>query len=117
MFLDRDLAGRAVLLHTGWDVHFGTPAYLASAPFLTGEGAAYLVEQGVTLVGIDSLNMDDTESGGERPAHSALLAAGIHVVEHLTNLGSLPASGARFTAAPPKIEGFGTFPVRAFATL
>ena len=39
------------------------------------------------------------------------------VLEHLTNLGALPPSGARFTAAPPAIEGFGTFPVRAFAQL
>jgi kynurenine formamidase len=46
-----------------------------------------------------------------------LLAAGIHVVEHLTNLGELPPRGARFTAAPPAVRGFGTFPVRAFATL
>jgi arylformamidase len=75
------------------------------------------VSQGVTMVGIDSLNIDDTESGGERPAHSGLLAAGIHVVEHLTNLGALPPSGARVTAVPPAVEGFGTFPVRAFATL
>ncbi|MDQ1608236.1 MAG: arylformamidase, partial [Microbacteriaceae bacterium] len=62
-----------------------------------------------------SLNIDDTESGGERPAHSLLLAAGIHVVEHLTQLGEVPAHGARFTAVPPKVAGFGTFPVRAFA--
>ena len=115
VFYDRSLIGTAVLLHTGWDKHFATPAYLTGSPFLTADGADYLVGQGVTLVGIDSLNIDDTESGGERPAHSALLAAGIHVVEHLTNLGSLPPTGARFTAVPPKVEAFGTFPVRAFA--
>jgi arylformamidase len=115
IFWDRDLAGKAVLLHTGFDRHFGRPEYLHGAPFLTADGAAYLVDQGVTLVGIDSLNIDDTESGGERPAHSQLLAAGIHVVEHLTNLGELPPSGSRFTAVPPKVEAFGTFPVRAFA--
>lgn len=114
---DRSLSGRAVLLHTGWDRHFGTPAYVSGAPFLTAEGAEYLIEQGVALVGIDSLNIDDTESGGERPAHSALLAAGIHIVEHLSNLDELPASGSRFTAVPPKVEGFGTFPVRAFARI
>ena len=117
VFWDRSLAGTAVLLHTGWDAHFGTPSYAAGSPFLTAEGADYLVSQGVTMVGIDSLNIDDTESGGERPAHSKLLAAGIHVVEHLTNLGALPPSGSRFSAVPPKVEGFGTFPVRAFATL
>lgn len=115
VFLDRDVRGAAVLLHTGWDKFFATDAYLRSAPFLTEEGAAYLIAQGVALVGIDSLNMDDTESGGARPAHTLLLEAGIHVVEHLTNLGALPASGSRFTAVRPKVEGFGTFPVRAFA--
>jgi arylformamidase len=117
VFLDRDLRETAVLLHTGWDRHFGTPAYLTGAPFLTAGAVEYLVAQGVALVGIDSLNIDDTESGGERPAHTGLLAAGIHVVEHLTRLGDLPARGARFTAAPPAVRGFGTFPVRAFATL
>jgi len=112
---DRELRGTAVLLHTGWDRHFGTAAYGTGAPFLAEDGVRFLVDAGVTLVGIDSLNIDDTESGGERPAHSLLLAAGIHVVEHLTNLASLPAHGARFTSAPPAIERFGTFPVRAFA--
>jgi arylformamidase len=115
VFSDREVSGRAVLLDTGWSRHFGTPEYATGAPFLTAEGADYLVAQGVTLVGIDSLNIDDTEGSGERPAHSALLAAGIHVVEHLTNLAELPTSGARFTATPPLVEGFGTFPVRAFA--
>lgn len=114
-FSDRDLAGSAVLLHTGWDTHFGTPAYATGAPYLSEAGARQLADAGVTLVGIDSLNIDDTETDGSRPAHSILLAHGIHVVEHLTRLGELPARGARFTAAPPAVEGFGTFPVRAFA--
>ncbi|MFT4215146.1 MAG: cyclase family protein [Microbacterium sp.] len=112
---DRDVRGAAVLLHTGWDRHFGTPSYGRGAPFLTAEGAQWLIDAGAVLVGIDSVNIDDTESGGERPAHTLLLGAGVHVVEHLTNLGALPASGALFTAAPPAVEGFGTFPVRAFA--
>ncbi|PJJ71030.1 kynurenine formamidase [Diaminobutyricimonas aerilata] len=115
VFLDRDVRGAAVLIHTGWDRHFGTPEYAHGAPFLATDAVEYLVAEGAALVGIDSLNIDDTESGGERPAHSGLLAAGIHVVEHLTRLEELPASGARFTAAPPAVEGFGTFPVRAFA--
>ena len=115
VFWDRDLRGKAVLLRTGWDVHFGEPAYLKGAPFLTADGVDYLIEQGVTLVGIDSLNIDDTESGGERPAHTGLLAAGIHVVEHLRGLEQLPPSGSLFSAVPPKVEGFGTFPVRAYA--
>ncbi|MBS1697241.1 MAG: cyclase family protein [Actinobacteria bacterium] len=112
---DRDLRGAAVLLHTGWDRLFGTPEYGRGAPFLTGSAAQFLVDAGVALVGIDSVNIDDTESGGERPAHTILLAAGIPVVEHLAHLGDLPARGSRFTAAPPAVAGFGTFPVRAHA--
>ena len=67
-------------------------------------------------VGIDSVNIDDT-STGEPPAHTLLLGAGIPIVEHLTNLAGLPATGARFTAVPPAIRGLATFPVRAFAAV
>ncbi len=119
VFADRDLRGAAVLLHTGWDRHFGTDAYGDPAPFLTDEGARFLVQQGAALVGTDSANIDDTsaDAHGTRPAHSLLLGAGIPIVEHLTHLEQVPASGATFTAVPPMVERFGTFPVRAFAVL
>jgi kynurenine formamidase len=67
------------------------------------------------LVGIDSLNIDDT-ADEERPVHSVLLAAGIPICEHLTNLGALPAEGFRFSAVPPMLRPFGTFPVRAYGS-
>ncbi len=112
-----EVAGSAVLLRTGWSDHWGTDAYGASDhPYLTGEGTAALIEAGAALVGIDSLNIDSTVSN-DRPAHSGLLAAGIPIVEHLTGLSDLPATGARFTAVPIKVAGLGTFSVRAFATL
>jgi len=111
-----DVRGKAVLLHTGWDVHFGTPEYAKDAPFLTDAGAAWLVQQGAALVGIDSINIDDAGDAA-RPAHSRLLAAGIPIVEHLRGLEQLPPHGFRFSAAPPRIRGLGTFPVRAFAVL
>ncbi|SCG18361.1 Kynurenine formamidase [Micromonospora echinofusca] len=115
-----EVAGHAVLLHTGWSAHFGTGRYGApEAPYLTGDGARALVDAGAALVGIDSINIDDMSpaAAGERPAHSALLAAGVPVVEHLTGLDALPPTGFRFTAAPPMVAGMGTFPVRAFAVL
>ena len=117
VFYDRDVRGKAVLIHTGWDRNFGTPAYAQSAPYLTAEGVDYLAAQDVLLVGIDSINIDDMspEAKGERPAHTTFLANGIHVVEHLTSLGELPPTGALFTAVPPKFEGTGTFTVRAYA--
>lgn len=67
-------------------------------------------------MGIDSLNIDDT-SGGARPVHTTLLAAGIPIVEHLTHLAALPLEGFQFFAVPPKISGVGTFPVRAHAVI
>ena len=112
-----DVAGCAVLLHTGGDAAFGTPAYGVDAPFLTGDGAQWLVAQGAALVGIDAVNIDEIIERGERPVHTVLLAAGIPIVEHLTGLDLVPATGARFTAAPPRFAGVGTFPVRAYAQL
>ena len=111
-----DVRGRAVLLHTGDDARFGSPAYAEPRHFLTRAGAAWLAGHDVALVGIDTVNIDNP-ADGERPAHTVLLAAGIPVVEHLTGLGQLPPTGARFTAVPLRIEGFGTIPVRAFARL
>ncbi|WBB56518.1 cyclase family protein [Verrucosispora sp. WMMD573] len=115
-----DVAGKAVLLHTGWDTHFGTPGYgTPEAPYLTADGAQALVDAKATLVGIDSINIDDMgpAARGERPAHSLLLAAGIPIVEHLTGLDALPPAGFRFTATPPRVAGMGTFTVRAFGVV
>lgn len=112
-----DLAGAAVLLHTGWDRHWGTEAYGDPAPFLPEPAAKLLVDAGARLVGIDSVNIDDAHSGGQRPAHSILLDAGIPVLEHLTGLADLPVTGARLHAAPPRVRDFGTFPVRAYAVV
>lgn len=111
-----DVRDRAVLLHTGDADRFGTGEYVVDPAYLTRAGAAWLVEQGATLVGIDAANIDDM-TDGTRPAHTLLLEAGIGIVEHLTGLDQLPPHGARFTAAPPRIVDFGTFPVRAFASV
>jgi arylformamidase len=115
-FAGRDVAGRAVLVRTGWDIHWGTSTYLSGHPFLTDAAAKYLVNGGAALVGIDSLNIDDIDDGA-RPVHSRLLGAGIPIVEHLCDLGSLPDEGFRFSAVPAKVAGMGSWPVRAFAEL
>lgn len=110
-----DMGGRAVMLDTGWSTRFGTPAYAEpDAPFVARDAVELLIERGAMLVGIDSVNIDD-RGDPERPAHVGLLHAGIPIVEHLANLAALPASGFRFTAAPPMVSGMATFPVRAFA--
>ena len=115
-FAPLDLAGKAVLVETGWDRHWRTEAYASGHPFLTEKAARLLAERGAKLVGIDSYNIDDT-SARSRPVHTILLGAGVPICEHMTNLAALPEAGFAFTAVPPKIAGMGTFPVRAFAML
>ncbi|MGD9704332.1 MAG: cyclase family protein [Acidimicrobiia bacterium] len=110
----RDLAGHAVLVRTDHSVHFGTARYFEDHPHLSEASALALTAADVACVGIDSLNIDGTSSGA-RPVHTIVLRAGIPIIEHLTGLAALPADGFTFTAVPPKIEGAGTFTVRAFA--
>lgn len=111
-----DPRGKAVLVHTGWSRHWRTDHYFEGHPFLTADAAAFLVDAGAAIVGIDSYNIDDTEDG-RRPVHTALLGAGIPIVEHMTGLGSLPDVGYRFSAVLVKVKGMGTFPVRAYAVV
>jgi kynurenine formamidase len=114
VFAGQELKGKAVLVETGWSRHWGTEAYFGAHPYLTEEAAVFLRDAGAGLVGIDSLNIDD-RGDLRRPVHSILLGAEIPIVEHMTNLAALPEGPFRFCAVPPKVRGFGTFPVRAFA--
>ena len=106
-----------MLVQTGWDRHFGTPEYgAAHHPYVTADAVEWLVENGAALVGIDSVNIDST-ADPQRPAHTALLGAGIPVLEHLTALEQLPGDGFRLHAAPVPVRAMGTFPVRAYAVV
>jgi arylformamidase len=110
----RALSGTAVLVRTGWDTRWGGPDYFRSGPYLTADACQMLVAADVTLVGIDCANIDNMQDP-DRPAHTALLAAGIPIVEHLRGLEALPDDGFRFSAAPPAIARGTSFTVRAFA--
>ena len=116
VFTGKDLQGKAVLIHTGWDTHWNSDHYFIDHPFLTRDTAKYLVDSGVALVGIDSLNIDDT-ADGTRPVHTILLGADIPIVEHLCHLEQLPDQGFNFFAVPVKVKDFGSFPVRAFGVI
>ena len=112
-----DLRGKAVLVHTGWAKHWNTEQYFEGHSFLTEGAADCLRDSGVSLVGIDSYNIDDTDDG-KRPVHSTLLHNDILIVEHMTGLERLPEGRPlRFFAVPVKVKAFGTFPVRAFAAV
>jgi arylformamidase len=116
LFAERDVGGKAVLIHTGWDIHWRSEKYFEGHPFLAKDAARFLAAGGARLVGIDSLNIDDT-ADLSRPAHSILLEAEIPIVEHMRDLASVPDEGFKFFAVPVKVKGMGTFPVRAFAVI
>jgi arylformamidase len=107
--LPYDVAGRAVLVHTGRD-----PA--AGQPYLAAAAVDHLIDQGALLLGIDSSTVDDADDAARR-AHTALLAAGVPICRQLTNVTALPTDGFRFSAVPAKIKNTGTVPVRAYAIL
>lgn len=109
-----EVRGRAVLVRTDWSRHWRTDRYFEGHPHLTFALARWLADAGAALVGIDSYNIDSTQTG-ERPVHSTLLGRDIPIVEHLCGLDLLPERGSRFFAVPAKVRRFGTFPVRAFA--
>jgi arylformamidase len=115
-FEDLDLRTKAVLINTGWDARWRTDAYFEGHPYLTARAAEFLAVSGAALVGIDSLNIDDTDDG-QRPVHTVLLGEEIPIVEHMRGLEKLPDRGARFFAVPVKVKDFGTFPVRAFGVV
>jgi len=117
--IDRDalapheVGGRAVLIHTGWDRHWGTDHYGTGNPFLTAAAADWLVEQQAGLVGIDSVNIDDT-SGPSRPVHTALLAAASR--SWSTYVGWTNSHRAAFASIPPRPRSSASAPSRSAPT-
>ena len=83
---------------------------------LSEHTSAQLVESGVRLVGTDQPSIDWFENK-TRPAHRLLLAAGIPVVEMLTNLQSIKNKQAVFMGLPLKITGATGSPIRAAALI
>jgi kynurenine formamidase len=108
------LAGAAVLLHTGWDRHWGRPDAVHH-PYLSAEAARRLADAGVGLVGTDAFSLDAT-AGGTEHAHEALLGADVLIVENLTHLERLEGAGPyRCAFMPLRIEGGDGSPIRAYA--
>lgn len=113
---ETDLQGAAVLIRTSWDERWGTPRYYEPGPYLSMRFVEQLLKARPSLVGVDCWNVDDTQDPA-RPVHTRLLAQDVLIVEHLCNLGALPAEGFRFYAVPLRAVGAASFPVRAFAEL
>jgi len=113
LFRGLKMAGRAVVVRTEWSRHWRTDAYFGENPHLTQEACQALLDGGALFAGIDSVNIDALPDL-RRPAHTTLLAAGVPICEHMTNLSALPKEGGYIHAAPIAWVGGATFPVRAY---
>lgn len=102
------------LLWTGDASRFGEPEYYTQGTHLAPEAAQLLAGQGLSGVGLDAGSVDTYGSRG-LPAHRALLAAGLVIVENLRGLEQLPAAGFEFLCLP--VLGADGSPVRAAAFL
>ncbi len=109
----RGTLGRARLavLHTGWSKEWGSPRYFRDHPRLSGEAAEFLLDCGVELTGVDMPSVDQAPY----PAHRVLLAAGVPIVENLTNLDAIGADFFELIVLPLRLAGRDGSPVRAIA--
>lgn len=109
------MRGKAVLFCFGWDQYWGSEDYYAY-PFLSVPVLEELISRGVAMIGVDTVNIDDSRDL-TRPAHTMLLQREILIVENLTNLAKLVDQAFRFFAVPIKLRGGAAMNIRAFAEL
>lgn len=102
---------RKLILNTGWARHWGSPRYFTDHPRISAESAAFLVDCGINLIGVDMPSVDRPPF----PAHLAFLGNGIAIVENLTNLDAVEADEFQLTVLPLKLMGRDASPVRAIA--
>jgi arylformamidase len=79
--------------------------------YLAPDGAEYLVSQGVQLVGIDYLSIEQFHSGHHR-THKTLLGAGVVIVEGLALIEPQPGT-YDLICLPLKLIGIDGAPARA----
>ncbi len=116
--------GDFALVWSGWDTHYGAPD-MYEHPYLTAEAAAYLRDQGVSLVGADFTSMDSSLGTGEGmslkdmdlSAHRTLMAADVLIVENLRGLEQVAGHRCRCAILPLGTVGVEGSPVRAIAWL
>lgn len=107
-----DLEGVSrVLLKTKNSEKFRSDVFNKNFIYLTKEGAEYLVERNIRLVGIDYLSID---AYGDRqaPAHHILLANGVVILENI-DLSSVGPGDYDLVCLPLRISDGDGAPARA----
>ena len=100
-----------VLIRTRNSSLLSDPEFHRDYVFLAPDGAEYLVEKGVALVGVDYLSIEQFRSGHHR-THRTLLDQNVVIVEGL-DLSAPPPGEYDFYCLPLKLEGLDGAPARA----
>jgi arylformamidase len=121
-FSARRSIGRADLLPLNWDGvervlfktensnHWQDGKFFDDFVYLEPEGAEFLVQQGLRLVGIDYLSIDKYKSASH-PSHFVLLKKNIPILEGL-NLSTVPAGEYTLAALPLNLTDADGAPAR-----
>ncbi|MEL6675439.1 MAG: cyclase family protein [Bacteroidota bacterium] len=119
--------GMIVLIKTGRDQHMGTKKFFTHGTGMSAEATAWLIDQGIRVMGIDQWGWDlplphliaeAKESGNKElfwEAHLVGIDKEYCHMEQLTNLDALPISGFEVAAFPIKIKGGSAAPARVVA--
>lgn len=102
-----------IILRTDWFRCWGSEKYFRDHPVISEDGARWMVENGIRLVGVDFPSVDQPPF----PAHLELLGNDVIIVENLTRLDQLPEDEFEFFATPLAIVGRDGSPVRAAARI
>jgi len=103
--------GERILFKTDNSALWGREGFARDYAYLTGGAAEALAARGVVLVGWDYLSVEEFGAKGA-PAHEALLAAGVMILEGL-NLSGVRAGEYFLAALPLAVAGGDGSPVRA----
>jgi arylformamidase len=107
-----DIKGQTrILLRTRNSAFLSQNEFVKDYTYLAPDGAQYLVDQGVELVGIDYLSIEQFHSGHHR-THRTLLERSVVIVEGL-DLSVPPPGRYQFICLPLRIEGCDGAPARA----
>jgi len=107
-----DIKGQTrILLRTRNSAFLSQREFVKDYTYLAPDGAQYLVDQGVELVGIDYLSIEQFHSG-HHLTHRTLLERSVVIVEGL-DLSVPPPGEYQFICLPLRIEGCDGAPARA----
>jgi len=101
------------ILQTGWSSRWMQHDFFTEFPDITTDGAQFLVDCGVELVGVETASVDYHPN----ESHIVLLGNNVLIVECLTRLDHIPADEFLFSAIPLNLEGRDGSPVRAVAMI